>query len=48
MSTYPQHKAYIWGKKFGISDVYARFGAGGFIGSAENGQKYKVRKFNVF
>ena len=45
---YPQHKAYIWGKRFGVSKVYAHFGAGGFIGAASNGQKYKVRiKVNV-
>ena len=39
---YPQHRAYIWGKKFGISKVYAHFGAGGFAGASNNGQKYKV------
>ena len=41
---YPKHKVYIWGKKFGVSKVYAHFGAGGFIGAANNGQEYKVRK----
>ena len=45
---YPQHKAYIWGKKFGVSKVYAHFGAGGFIGAANNGQQYKVRTKGTF
>ena len=40
--TYPQHRAYIYGKRFGISKVYAQFGAGGFAGGANNGQHYKV------
>ena len=44
VQTYPKHKAYIWGKRFGVSKVYAHFGAGGFIGAANNGQKYKVRE----
>ena len=42
VQTYPSHKAYIWGKRFGISKVYAHFGAGGFVGASNNGQKYKV------
>ena len=40
--TYPQHRAYIYGKRFGVSDIYAQFAAGGFAGGADNGQKYKV------
>ena len=40
--TYPSHKAYIYGKRYGVSKVYAAFGIGGFAGIANNGQKYKV------
>ena len=39
--TYPLHKAYIWGKKFGISKANLQVAAGGFIGDANGGQ-YKV------
>ena len=42
VQTYPSHRAYIYGKKFGISKIYAQFGAGGFVGASHNGQKYKV------
>ncbi|CAI8013732.1 hypothetical protein GBAR_LOCUS8664 [Geodia barretti] len=39
--TYPLHKAYIWGKKFGTSKANLQVAAGGFIGAANGGQ-YKV------
>ena len=32
VNTYPHHKAYLWGKKFGISDLNVQFAAGGFAG----------------
>ena len=42
---YPQHKAYLYSKKIGVSKLYALFAAGGFVGAADNGQKYKVSCF---
>ena len=39
---YPLHKAYLYSKKIGISKLYAQFVAGGFVGTGNNGQKYKV------
>ena len=30
------HKAYIWGKKFGVSDLNLKVGAGAFVGFARN------------
>ena len=42
VTTYPKHKAYIWGKKIGISKVYAQFAAGGFAGIRPNGKGYKL------
>ena len=43
--TYPQHNAYLYSKKIGVSKLYALFAAGGFVGAASNGQKYKVSCF---
>ena len=45
--TYPLHKAYLYGKKIGISKLYAQFAAGVFVGAADNGQKYKVMIMNM-
>ena len=42
---YPLHKAYLYSKKIGVSKLYALFAAGGFVGAADNGQKYKVSCF---
>ena len=42
---YPQHKAYLYSKKIGVSKLYALFAAGGFVGAADNGQNYKVSCF---
>ena len=39
---HPKHKAYIWGKKFGLSKVYAQVAAGGFAGIKPNGNGYKL------
>ena len=38
---YPYHKAYIWGKKFGVSKGNIQIAAGGFIGASLTGD-YKV------
>lgn len=42
VSTYPKHKAYIWGKKFGLKKVYAQIAAGGFAGLKSDGSGYKL------
>lgn len=42
VTAHPKHKAYIWGKKFGISKVYAQVAAGGFAGIKPNGGGYKL------
>ncbi len=39
---HPKHKAYIWGKKFGLSKVYAQIAAGGFAGLKPSGNGYKL------
>ena len=38
---YPYHKAYIWGKKFGVSKANIQIAAGGFIGASLTGD-YKA------
>ena len=38
---YPYHKAYIWGRKFGVSKGNIQIAAGGFIGASLTGD-YKV------
>ena len=43
--TYPQHRAYLYSKKIGMSKLYAQFAAGGFVGASNNRQKYKVSCF---
>ena len=40
-SRYPYHKAYIWGKQFGVSKANVQIAAGGFIGVSLLGD-YKV------
>ena len=40
--TYPKHKAYIWGDKFGISKAYMEVAAGGFAGIKTSGTGYKL------
>ena len=42
VQTYPLHKAYIWGKKFGLSKVYMQVAAGGFAGIKPGGTGYKL------
>ena len=42
VTTYPKHKAYIWGKKFGLKKVYAQIAAGGFAGLKIDGSGYKL------
>ena len=42
VKNYPKHKAYIWGKKFGLSKVYAQIAAGGFAGLKSDGSGYKL------
>ena len=42
VKNYPKHKAYIWGKKFGLSKVYAQIAAGGFAGLKLDGSGYKL------
>ena len=40
--TYRRHKAYIWGRRFGIKKVYAQIAAGGFAGLKLDGSGYKL------
>lgn len=42
VTNHPKHKAYIWGKKFGLKKVYAQIAAGGFAGLKPNGNGYKL------
>ena len=42
VTTYPKHKAYIRGKKFGLKKVYAQIAAGGFAGLKIDGSGYKL------
>ena len=42
VKNYKKHKAYIWGKKFGLSKVYAQIAAGGFAGLKLDGSGYKL------
>ncbi len=42
VSTYPHHKAYIWGKKFGVSKLYCQVAAGGFVGIDNDGSHFKL------
>lgn len=37
-----KHKAYIWGKKFGLKKVYMQIAAGGFAGVKQDGSGYKL------
>ena len=37
MRVYPNHKAYIWGKRFGVSKGNVQVAAGGFIGGNNQG-----------
>ncbi len=53
VSTYPYHRAYIWGKDFGISDLSCQVAAGGFVGVDNDGSHFKlfgkaVAKGNAF
>ena len=41
MTVYPYHKAYIWGKKFGVDKGNVQIAAGGFIGG-NNELGYKI------
>ena len=41
MRAYPNHKAYIWGKRFGVSKGNVQIAAGGFIGG-NNGGGFKI------
>ena len=41
-NNYPYHKAYLWAKEFGVSDLNAKIAAGGFIGVSNNGFDFKV------
>ena len=43
---YPVNNNFLYSKQFGVSDVYALFSAEGFVGAANNGQKYKVSCFS--
>ena len=40
--TYPHHRAYIWGKTLGVSNLNAQIAAGGFSGVSSDGRKYKL------
>ena len=42
VNTYPHHKAYLWGKDFGVSDLNAKFVAGGFVGVNNDGNRLKL------
>ena len=42
MTTYPYHRAYLWGRKFGISDLNVQFAAGGFAGISRSNANYKM------
>ena len=42
VQTYPLHKAYIWGKKFGLNKIYMQVAAGGFAGIKTGGTGYKL------
>ena len=42
VNTYPHHRAYLWGKKFGVSDLNVQFAAGGFGGIDLRRVHYKL------
>ena len=42
VNTYPHHRAYLWGKKFGVSKINAQFAAGGFAGINPSNVDYKM------
>ena len=41
-NTYPYHRAYLYGKKFGLSDLNVQFAAGGFAGISSDREDYKM------
>lgn len=42
VSEYPYHKAYIWGKTIGVSDLNSQVAAGGFVGVDKDGSHFKL------
>ena len=42
VNTYPSHRAYLYGKKFGLSDLNVQFAAGGFAGVSPVNVNYKM------
>ena len=42
MRNYPYHRAYLWGRKFGVSDLNVQFAAGGFAGISRVNANYKM------
>ena len=42
VNTYPYHRAYLYGKKFGLSDLNVQFAAGGFAGVSPVNANYKM------
>ena len=42
VTTYPHHKAYLWGKDFGVSKLNAKFAAGVFVGVNIGGSRFKL------
>ena len=43
--SYPTHKAYIWGDKYGIDNFHAKVGVGAFIGAYCNGTTIHFKVF---
>ena len=43
--TYPTHKAYIWGDKYGISELSLKVGVGAFVGAYCDGTTNRLKIF---
>ena len=43
--TYPTHKAYIWGKTYGVSKLNAKVGVGAFVGAYCGGTTNRLKVF---
>ena len=43
--SYPTHKAYIWGDKYGVDNFHAKVGVGAFIGAYCNGTTIRFKVF---
>ena len=45
VQTYPTHKAYIWGNKYGISKLNLKVGVGAFVGAYCGGSTNRLKVF---